>query len=83
MKKQTEGNQVETLYGLSEQALFQVNDLLEGSLATTLCTARETIKQKAKLEKKISELDSYLSLDINDKELQAIYKNIKKQSRGL
>ena len=72
VKKQTEGNQVETLYGLSEQALFQVNDLLEGSLATTLCTARETIKQKAKLEKKISELDSYLSLDINDKELQAI-----------
>lgn len=78
VKKQTEGNQVETLYGLSEQALFQVNDLLEGSLATTLCTARETIKKKAKLEKKISELDSYLSLDINDKELQAIYKNIKK-----
>ena len=78
VKKQTEGNQVETLYGLSEQALFQVNDLLEGSLVTTLCTARETIKKKAKLEKKISELDSYLSLDINDKELQAIYKNIKK-----
>lgn len=78
VKKQTKGNQVETIYGLSVQALYQVNGLVEGFLEDTLRTAKETLKKKAKLEKKISELDSYLSLDINDKELQEIYTKIKK-----
>lgn len=78
VKRQTEGDQVEKIYGLSEQALFQVNGLVERKLKITLRETRETIKKKAKLKKKISELDSYLSLDINDKELQEIYKKIEK-----
>ena len=78
VKRQTTGNQVETIYGLSEQALFQVNGLVEGTLEDTLQTAKASMKKKAKLEKKISEIDSYLSLDINDKELQEIHTMIKK-----
>lgn len=78
VKRQTTGNQVETIYGLSEQALFQVNGLVEGTLEDTLQTAKASMKKKAKLEKKISEIDSYLSLDINDKELQEIHTKIKK-----
>lgn len=78
VKRQTTGNQVEMIYGLSEQALFQVNGLVEGTLEDTLQTAKASMKKKAKLEKKISEIDSYLSLDINDKELQEIYAKIKK-----
>ena len=78
VKKQTKGNQGETICGLSEQALFQVNDLVEGSLEDALRSAKETLKKKVKLEKKISALDNYLSLDINDKELQEIYTKIKK-----
>lgn len=78
VKRQTTGNQVETIYGLSEQALFQVNGLVEGTLEDTLQTAKASMKKKAKLEKKISEIDSYLSLDINDKELQEIHAKIKK-----
>ena len=78
IKKQTKDNQVETIYGLSEQALYQVNDLVEGSLGDTLRTAKETLKKKAKIEERIGELDSYLSIDINDKELKEIYAKIKK-----
>ena len=78
VRKQTKGNQVETLYSLSEQALFQVNGLIEGSLEDILRTAKESLRKKSKLEKKISEIDSYLSLDINGKELQEIYTKIKK-----
>lgn len=78
VKRQTTGNQVETIYGLSEQALFQVNGLVEGTLEDTLQTAKASMKKKAKLEKKISEIDSCLSLDINDKELQEIHAKIKK-----
>ncbi len=78
VKKQTAGNRVETVYGFSEQALYQVNSLVEGTLEDTLRAAKIILKKKAKLEKKISELDSYLSIDINDKELQEIYAKIKK-----
>lgn len=78
VKKQTKRNQVETIYSLSDQALYQVNDLVEISLEKTLRMARETLEKKATLEKKISELDSYLSIDINDKELKEIYTRIKK-----
>ena len=34
--------------------------------------------EKKKKQKQIGELDSYLSLDINEKELQEVYKKIKK-----
>lgn len=83
VKKQTEGNQIETIYGLSEQALFQANSLIGGNLENALREAREILKKKTKLEKKISELDSFLSLDINDKELQDIYKKIKKAEQRI
>lgn len=83
VKKQTEGNQIETIYGLSEQALFQANSLIGGNLENALREAREILKKKTKLEKKISELDSYLSLDINDKELQGIYNKIKKAEQRI
>ncbi len=77
VKKHTENNQTEVIYGLSEQALFQVNNLVEGILENTLSDAKKLLKEKTKLEKLISEIDSYLALDINDQELQSIYKKIK------
>lgn len=83
VKKQTEGKQIETIYGLSEQAFFQANSLIGGNLENTLQEAREILKMKTKLEKKISELESYLSLDINDKEIQDIYKKIKKAEQRI
>lgn len=78
VKKQAEENRIEATYELSEQALFQVNSLIEGNMGNTLREVKEILKRKTKLEKKVSELDSYLSIDINDKELQDIYKRIKK-----
>ena len=35
VKKYTEDNQTDTVYGLSDQALFQVNNLVEGILEST------------------------------------------------
>ena len=61
----------------SDHALFQVNTLNEGTLDNS-CTEMKAIFNKKKvLAKQIAELDSYLTLDINDKELQRIYKKIK------
>ena len=65
------------IYGLSEHALFQVNNLVEGVLEDTLNNAKKLLRRKTKLEKQIDEVDSYLTLDINDQELKRIHKRIK------
>lgn len=83
VKQRTEDNQVQMVYGLSEQALFQVNNLVEGKLQHTGQEGKEILKKKIKIEKQIDELDSYLSLDINDQELQDIYKKIKKAEQKI
>ena len=79
----TEDNQIETVYGLSEQALFQTNNLVEGVLKNTADETKIIIKKKKKLVKQISEFDSYLMLDINDKELKNIHKKIKAAEQAI
>lgn len=83
VKKQSSGDQEVPLYELSDQALYQVNTLVEGSLEKAKIEAKRILTEKKKIEKQIGELDSYLSLDINDKELQDIYKKIKKAEQKL
>lgn len=78
VKSQTESNCREQVYGLSDQALFQVNDLVETKIEEARDVAKEILISKRKLEKQIGELDSYLTLDINEKELQSIFAKIKK-----
>ena len=78
VKDHTNEEQEESIYGLSDQALFQVNNLVESVLKSAHDEAKGILSHKKKLEKQIGELDSYLTLDINDKELQDIYKKIKK-----
>lgn len=77
VKNQTEENQVETIYELSDQALFQVNNLVESTLSNARKETKLILKKKNKLEKQIEEIDSYLALDINERELQDIHKKIK------
>ncbi len=83
VKQRTEDNQVQMVYELSEQALFQVNNLVEGKLQHIRQEGKEILRKKVKIEKQIDELDNYLSLDINDQELQDIYKKIKKAEKKI
>lgn len=83
VKQRIEDNQVQMVYGLSEQALFQVNNLVEGKLQHIRQEGKEILKKKVKIEKQIDELDSCLSLDINDQELQNIYKKIKQAEQKI
>lgn len=78
VKTKSGGDQQELVYELSNQALFQVNNLVETALSEAKTQCKNILENKKKLEKQIGELDSYLSLDVNDKELQDIYKKIKK-----
>lgn len=83
VKIQINSEQEEPIYELSDQALFQVNNLVEGLLKDAREDAKSILSDKTKLEKQINELDSYLTLDINDRELQEIYKKIKKAEQAV
>lgn len=83
VKEQASGDQEVPVYSLSDQALYQANTLVEGLLAESKDEANRILSEKKKKDKLIGELDSYLSLDINDKELQAIYKKIKQAEKTL
>lgn len=78
VKSQTADDYVERVYELSDQALFQVNELVETKISDARVLTEEILVSKRKLEKQIVELDSYLTLDINEKELQSIFLKIKK-----
>ena len=78
VKHRTEENQTTPIYELSEHAIFQVNELIESRLDHTQQESNRILKKKKIIAKKIDELDSYLSVDVNDQELQDIYKKIKK-----
>ena len=78
VKKRQQNAQDAPVYSLSDQALFQANNLVEGLLDSSKIEVKRILVEKKKKQKQIGELDSYLSLDINEKGLQEVYKSIKK-----
>ena len=83
VKKRQQNMQDAPIYILSDQALFQANNLVEGLLDYSKVEAKRLLDEKKKKQKQIGELDSYLSLDINEKELQEVYKSIKEAEKKL
>lgn len=71
------------IYQVSDHALFQLNALLEGLLDQSKQKTKMCLKRKKDLKKKLDEVDSYLSLDINEKELSSIFSSIKMQETAL
>jgi DNA sulfur modification protein dndD len=78
VKSRSLGSSDEHVYELSDQALFQVNELVETKLLEAQTRTKGILTENRKLEKQIGELESYLTLDINEKELQTILSKIKK-----
>ena len=83
VKKSQQNMQDAPIYSLSDQALFQANNLVEGLLDSSKVEAKRLLDEKKKKQKQIGELDSYLSLDINEKELQKVYKSIKEAEKKM
>lgn len=65
------------IYEMSDHALFQMNELVESSLEHSLDSVKVELNQKNILQKQINEVDNYLILDINEKELTEICNQIK------
>lgn len=77
LKEKAEGAGDQSVYGLSDQALFQVGDIFETQLGGAIKTAGDAISKKKELKGKLAETDSLLQLDINEKRLEEIREAIR------
>lgn len=83
LKSEFAGNQNESIYNLSDHALFQNNDLIDNKLNYYADSTKKTVLEKESLINKKEEIDNYLAIDINDKELQSIYTQIQKNEKKI
>lgn len=83
VKHQTEENEVESILELSDHGLFQASDLVEHGLEDVFNEALREMRKKEILEKQFNEVEGYLSLDINEKELNSIYQRMKRKELKL
>lgn len=77
VRKQTKEEATPRIYEMSDHALFQLNDLVESSLQQSVDSTKKLSSEKVALKRRLDEVDSYLTLDIDEKELSAIYDQIK------
>lgn len=83
VRKQTETDSSPKLYEMSDHALFQMNDLVENTLQQSVNNTKSLLANKADLKKQLDAVESYLTLDINEKDLTAIYDQIKAKEAEL
>lgn len=65
------------IYGLSDSALYQVHRLNSHVLEDCIKRTKRQILYRDESQKKIDEIDNYLSVDIDEKALNRIFKRIK------
>ena len=83
VKNTTQANAVEAFYQISDHALFQLNSLLDTLLEQIKINTKQVLKQKYSLRKKLNEIESYLTLDINEKALADLFGAIRSEEAHL
>ena len=83
VKEMSEAESTEPLYGVSDHALFQLNSLVEEILLQVTSATKQLLERKGILQKNLDEVESYLSLDINEKALNELFTNIREQELEL
>lgn len=83
VKNTTQANAVDAFYQISDHALFQLNSLLDTLLEQIKINTKEVLKQKYSLRKKLNEIESYLTLDINEKALADLFGTIRSEEAHL
>ena len=83
VRKQTEADSSPRVYEISDHALFQMNDLVENTLQQSVNNTKSLLANKVDLKKQLDTVESYLTLDINEKDLTAIYDQIKAKEADL
>lgn len=68
---------------LSDTSLFKLQVLLDEQLLSTKLAVSDRKKEVKKLQAEIDQLDSYMSVDIDEKAIAAIYRKIKELEQKL
>ena len=67
---------IEEIFGLSDVSYLQITSLNDKVLFELKSRTQKLISDKDLIQKKIDEIDSYLSVEIDEKAINKIYKNI-------
>lgn len=83
VETQGENGQVEEIYNLSDITLAKLKVLLSDSIETA-CKKTESIRtNRNKYQKKIDEIDSYLSVEIDERTLNKLFRDIKRIEKDI
>ena len=77
IKEHSGMNVNDPVYQVSDHALFQLNTLLEKLLEDSKKAANEVLLKKRELRKQLNNVESYLSLDIDESTLEKIRNQMK------
>ncbi|SEF62312.1 DNA sulfur modification protein DndD [Butyrivibrio sp. Su6] len=83
MQNMVGDDQSDNIYNLSDATLYKVGMLCDIGLVTAKEQVKKLLKEECKNQKKIDEIDGYLSVDINEKELSDLFKTIKATEKEL
>ncbi len=83
IQEKVEDDQSENIYNLSDSTLYKVGMLYDHGLENAKEQVSKLIKDEKKYQKKIDEIDGYLSVDINEKELSDLFKAIKSTEKEI
>lgn len=83
VSSKTQKTNTTVAYNLSDSALFHLQMLLDEQLLETKLTVQSRQKNMIKMQEEADQLDNYLSVDIDEKAITHIYKNIKKLEQKL
>lgn len=83
VETQGENGQVEEIYNLSDITLAKLKVLLSDSIEAA-CKKTESIRtNRNKYQKKIDEIDSYLSVEIDERTLNKLFRDIKRIEKDI
>ncbi len=77
MEQRAEAEATEIIYDISDQSLFQLHGLLQTELFSAKGKTLRLLAEKVKNKRKVDEIDSYLSVDIDEHAIARLYKKIK------
>ena len=75
--------QIDEIYNLSDITLAKVNSLHNKTIDATIDKTRSIYKQRKKCQTKIDEINSYLSVEIDEKSLNKLFREIKQLEKEI
>ena len=77
ISENAESGDIDEIYGLSDTTLYRLQSLLDKELSEKIDITQKHMKMQNSNRREIDQLENYLSVDIDEKALAKLYRNIK------